>query len=74
MPDLYGRMKRNLTSELIEGSTDGALKKHRPDTSNVMLDASDPARSLLGARVNSFDYSTSDPNSGDYAHGYVRGA
>jgi hypothetical protein len=74
MPDPFGRRLRNLTSELIEGATDGAIKKRRPDTSNKIADATDSARNLLGSRVNSFDYTEGNANPSEYASGYVRGA
>lgn len=68
------RNMRNLTSELIEGATDGALKKSRPDTSNIQSDVTDSARSLLSHVEGGFDWSPTDPSSRDYTRGYVRGA
>ena len=53
-----GRIKRNLMSELIEGATDGALKKAAPNWSNRVQDATDPARSLLSHVEGGYDWSS----------------
>jgi len=74
MPDPYGRIRRNLTSELIEGATDGAVKKSRPDTSNKVADATDEARSVLSHVEGGYDWDPYDGSKRSYAHGYVRGA
>lgn len=65
---------RNLTSELIEGATDGAVKKSRPDTSGIVCDATDEARGLLSHVEGGYDWSPSDGPKRTYVHGYVRGA
>lgn len=73
--DPFGRIKRNLTSELLEGSTDGALKKARPDWSNSdHCDPSNSARRQLSHVEGGFDWSEVDPSNAQYARGYVRGA
>ena len=74
MPDPYGRIKRNLTSELIEGATDGAVKKALPDTSNRIADVTDDARGLLSHVEGGYDWSASDGAKSTYVRGYVRGA
>jgi hypothetical protein len=63
-----------MTSELIEGATDGALKKSRPDWSNRTDDATNPARGLLSHVEGGYDWADYDPDKRDYTHGYVRGA
>lgn len=68
------RNLRNLTSELVEGATDGALKKGRPDTSNIQMDATNPARGLLSHVEGGYDWSEIDPSNRAYTNGYVRGA
>jgi hypothetical protein len=70
----YGRTRRNLTSELLNGATDGALKKGRPDTSNITDDPTNEARSLLSHVEGGFDWSESQGDQHSYAAGYVRGA
>jgi hypothetical protein len=72
--DPYGRIKRNLTDELIEGATDGALKKGRPDTSNMIADETNSARSLLSHVEGGYDWSEANQEPARYARGYVRGA
>ena len=72
--DPYGRTKRNLTSELIEGATDGAVKKAAPNWSNRVADATDSARHGLSHVEGGFDWSPVDGDKDGYAHGYVRGA
>jgi hypothetical protein len=74
VPDPFGRIRRNLTTELIEGSSDGALKKSRPNWSNVVADETDSARSLLSHVEGGYDWSPSDPSGAEYTRGYVRGA
>ena len=74
MPDPFGRRKRNLTGELIEGATDGALKKGRPDTSNQIADATNSARRLLSHVEGGYDWSDIDPSKYEYTRGYVRGS
>lgn len=69
---MVARNMRNLTEELIEGASDGALKKHRPDWSNRVNDASDSARDLLGSVEGHFDYDSYDPSKRAYTSGYVR--
>jgi hypothetical protein len=72
-----GRMRRNLTRELLEGATDGALKKARPDTSGVIFDTTDSGRELLSKGAGSgggFDWSPVNESTGEYCRGYVRGA
>lgn len=63
-----------MTEELLEGATDGAIKKSRPDTSNRVFDATDSARTLLSHTEGGYDWSESDPSKRTYARGYVRGA
>ena len=74
MTDPYGRIKRNLTTELIDGATDGAVKKTAPNWSNRVADATDSARSVLSHTEGGFDWSPSDGPKQAYVHGYVRGA
>lgn len=74
MPDPFGRMQRNLTVELIEGATDGAVKKSRPDWSNQIADPTNSARSLLSHVEGGYDWSPVDGPKAAYAKGYVRGA
>jgi hypothetical protein len=74
VPDPVGRLRRNLTSELIEGASDGAVKKSAPNWSNRVFDETDPARSTLVGGVNRFDWSSAEPDTAGYVHGYVRGA
>lgn len=74
MPDPFGRIRRNLTSELIEGSSDGAIKKSRPDWSNVMDDETHYSRLSLSHVEGGYDWSPVDGPKADYVKGYVRGA
>lgn len=64
--------RRNLTAELIEGATDGALKKAAPNWSNRVNDATDEARHMLSHVEGGFDWSPSDGDKRGYTHGYVR--
>ena len=64
--------RRNLTSELIEGASDGAVKKARPDTSNIQMDATNAARSVLSHVEGGFDWSPVDGDKRAFTHGYVR--
>lgn len=73
MPDPYGRTKRNLTSELVEGATDGAIKKSAPDWSNRVADATSSARGSLSHVEGGYDWSPTDGPKDDYVRGYVRG-
>lgn len=73
MPDPFGRIRRNLTDELVEGATDGAVKKSRPDWSNKVADATDSARSVLSHVEGGYDWDSYDGPKRSYAHGYVRG-
>lgn len=68
----FARTKRNLTTELINGATDGALKKGRPDTSNQVADATNGARGLLSHVEGGFDWSESQGEQRTYTDGYVR--
>jgi hypothetical protein len=74
MPDPFGRKQRNLTGELIEGSSDGAVKKAAPNWSNRIADVTDEARSLLSHVEGGYDWSASEGDGRTYVHGYVRGA
>lgn len=69
---MVARNLRNLTSELIEGATDGALKKTAPNWSNRVNDDTDAARNLLSHVEGGFDWSPSDPPKREYTQGYVR--
>lgn len=73
----FRRDIRNLTTELLEGATDGALKKPRPDTSNVFSEDTADARRLLSTGAGEgggYDWSPQEPSRRSYASGYVRGA
>ena len=74
MPDLDGRIKRSLQNELIEGATDGAIKKARPETSNIIHDVTDAARESLSHVEGGYDWSPHDGPKRSYVTGYVRGA
>jgi len=74
MPDPYGRMKRNLTTDLIEGATDGALKKASPNWSNRVADVTDSARKFLSHVEGGYDWDENTPPPAGYVRGYVRGA
>jgi len=73
MPDPFGRIKRNLTDELIEGATDGAVKKAAPNYSNRVADATDAARHGLSSVEGGYDWSPNDGPKRSYVHGYIRG-
>lgn len=70
----YGRTQRNLTSELIEGASDGAIKKSAPNWSNRVADVTDEARGALSHVEGGYDWSPNDGPKRAYVHGYVRGA
>lgn len=74
MPDPFGRSQRRLETELIEGATDGALKKSAPNWSNRVADETDPARELLSHVEGGFDWDATTPPPAQYVRGYVRGA
>ena len=74
IPDPFGRIKRNLTDELMNGATDGALKKAAPNWSNRVADATDSARGLLSHVEGGYDWSAGDSEPARYVNGYVRGA
>lgn len=77
MPDPFGRAQRNLTGELIEGASDGAVKKSAPNWSNRIQDATDSARHVLSHVEGGFDWEpegVTDPHKAAYVRGYVRGA
>ena len=64
--------QRNLTQELIEGATDGAIKKTAPNWSNRVFDATDDARHALSHVEGGFDWSPADGPKADYVRGRVR--
>ncbi len=72
MPDPFGRTRRNLTTELVEGATDGAVKKTAPNWSHRVADATDAARGVLSHVEGGFDWSPTDGDKYAYTHGYVR--
>jgi len=72
--DYYARIRRNLTTELLAGSSDGALKKPAPNWSNRVCDPTDSARTLLSAVEGGYGWSPIDPSDHAYCRGYVRGA
>ena len=74
MPDPFGRKHRNLTGELVEGASDGAVKKSRPNWSNPVADVTENARSLLSHVEGGYDWSAQDGDKNTYVRGYVRGA
>ncbi len=72
-----GAPLRSMTQELIEGATDGAVKKTAPNWSNRVHDDTDSARSLLSKGAGEgggFDWSPYDGDKREYVSGYVRGA
>ena len=69
-----GRIRRNLTGELQEGASDGALKKPAPNWSNRVADATDSARRSLSHVEGGFDWSEVEPDKEGYTRGYVRGS
>jgi hypothetical protein len=74
MPDPFGRIHRNLTGELIEGASDGAVKKAAPNWSNRVADATESAREGLSHVEGGYDWSAQDGDKAGYVKGYVRGA
>jgi hypothetical protein len=72
MPDPFGRIQRNLTGELVEGASDGAVKKSRPNWSNPVADATDSARESLSHVEGGYNWSAQDGDKSGYVHGYVR--
>ena len=74
MPDPFGRKQRNLTGELVEGASDGAVKKAAPNWSNRVADATDSARASLSHVEGGYDWSAQDGDKNAYVRGYVRGA
>lgn len=52
---------RPMMDELREGMADGAVKRFRPNTSNIVLDESNPARDLLSKVEGGYDLGSSDP-------------
>ena len=74
MPDPFGRKQRNLTGELVEGASDGAIKKARPGWSNLVADVTESARECLSHVEGGYDWSAQDGDKAGYVRGYVRGA
>jgi hypothetical protein len=74
IPDPFGRTQRNLEEELMEGATDGALKKPRPNWSHRIADETDPARELLSHVEGGYDWSETAVENRRYTRGYVRGS
>jgi hypothetical protein len=74
MPDPFGREQRNLTEELVEGASDGAVKKAAPNWSRRVADVTDSAREGLSHVEGGFDWSSQDGDKHAYVRGYVRGA
>lgn len=74
MPDPFGRIRRNLTTELIEGATDGAVKKGAPNWSNRVADETDAARRVLSHVEGGYDWEEGGGLQHSYTKGYVRGA
>ncbi len=72
MPDPFGRRKRNLTDELVEGATDGAIKKAAPNWSQRICDETDSARQSLSHVEGGYDWSENDGPKRSYVQGYVR--
>jgi hypothetical protein len=72
MPDPFGRRKRNLTDELVEGATDGAVKKSAPNWSQRICDETDSAREGLSHVEGGYDWSPNDGPKRSYVRGYVR--
>jgi hypothetical protein len=69
-PEL-GRTRRHLQTELVEGATDGAVKKAAPNWSNRTSDATDAARHVLSHVEGGYDWSPEDGPKHLYVHGYV---
>lgn len=72
MPDPFGRIRRNLTEEMCEGATDGALKKPAPNWSQRICDETDSAREDLSRVWGGYDWSSARPDNRGYTKGYVR--
>jgi hypothetical protein len=75
IPDPFGRIKRNLTGELVEGATDGAIKKAAPNWSNRVADATDDGRRALSHVEGGYDWNPpgeADQFKLDYVRGRVR--
>ena len=70
--DPFGRQRRNLTDELVEGATDGALKKPAPNWSHRICDETDSARELLSDVEGGFDWDAYAQSGRRYVRGYVR--
>jgi len=71
---MSGRIKRNMTDALLDGATDGALKKPAPNWANRVDDVTDSARQFLNSEDGGYDWSAVDPSTRAYCRGYVRGA
>lgn len=69
---MVARNQRNLTSELIEGATDGAIKKAAPNWSNRVNDVTDSARQSLSHVEGGYDWNDYDGPKRSYVEGYVR--
>jgi hypothetical protein len=69
---MVARNQRNLTEELLEGATDGALKKPAPNWGNRVDDDTDSARALLSDVEGGFDWDSTHPGNRRYTRGYVR--
>lgn len=74
MPDPFGRIMRSQTDELIEGASDGAIKKAAPNYSNRVADGTDDARGSLSHVEGGYDWSPADGPKRSYVRHYVRGA
>ena len=66
--------QRSMNAELIEGASDGAIKKSAPNWSNRVHDETDEARSILSHVEGGFDWSPIDGPKRSLVHGIVRGA
>lgn len=63
---------RSLNSELLEGATDGTIKKLRPDISSLSADISDAGRSLLAEGVNRYGMEDGRPREAQLMTGLLR--
>lgn len=65
---------RPMMDELREGMADGAVKRRRPNTSNIQYDVSDPARDLLSRVWGGYDLPPEETKQKvlDYTRGIVR--
>lgn len=52
--------QRPMMEELREGMADGAVKRFRPNTSNIVLDESDRARAMLFGGEGGYDMGSPD--------------